>query len=144
MGNAQAVTPEIVNGAARVLPFTRQDSAALAACCKPLIELREAAAEKLGAGIGMALGETMNAMSMEGIDLLVNARAKDVLRSAVNAAPVGRAMIEAWLAKNTERRDLILQVLAGLLARAKERWPEVKAAIEAGTVEVPQAAGGAA
>lgn len=115
------------NSPAIVIPLDRADASALASAAKPLISLRNASDEQLRAGVKAGFGDALAGMSIPGIDKLLAARAKDVLRSTVNAAPVGRSQIMNWLAANPARRDLILAELEALLNRARSRWPEVKA-----------------
>ncbi|KAA0214137.1 hypothetical protein EDM80_07270 [bacterium] len=117
------------NGPAIVIALDRTDAAALASAAKPLIQLRNAGESQLREGVAQGFGDALAGMSVAGIDKLLAARAKDVLRSTVNAAPVGRAAIEAWLAANPAKREIIVSELAALLDRARARWPEVKAKV---------------
>ncbi len=110
-----------------IIPLDRADAKALASAAKPLISLRNASDAELREGVRAGFGDALAGMSIPGIDKLMEARAKDVLRSVVNQAPVGRSQIEAWLGKNPTRRDAILAELTTLLDRARSRWPEVKA-----------------
>lgn len=126
------------NGPAIIIALEREDARALASAAKPLISLRNAGEAQLRAGVAAGFGDALAGMSIAGIDKLLFARAKDVLRSTVNAAPIGRSQIEAWLAANPAKRETILAELGALLDRARSRWPEVKAKATLG------AAGGAA
>lgn len=110
-----------------ILALSRADAKALASAAKPLISLRNEPEAKLRAGVGAGLADALAGMSVAGIDVLLAGRAKDVLRSVVNAAPVGRGAIEKWLAANTVRRDWVLAELEALLERCRQNWPEVKA-----------------
>jgi hypothetical protein len=123
-----------------VLDLSTPDRKSLALAARGLRDAVKLPAAQARAAILDALGQAWSGMSMEGIEATLNARGKDLLRSAVEALPANHQWaVVAWLKANGAERAQITSVLDDALEAARARWPEVKAAALAET-----SAGGAA